>query len=101
DTAGSGMVRDSIGPLNQWPRGQLILAHSSGPSVERMTYRAPTSAGSPHRAAGLLPTYAGQSKNPVLPALTPSSFECACTSHRARGFALDSADAAGPDKPQR
>jgi alpha-tubulin suppressor-like RCC1 family protein len=28
------MARDSIGPLNQWPRGHLILAHSSRPSVE-------------------------------------------------------------------
>jgi len=44
-------VRDSIGPLNQCPEGHLIMAASTGPSVEFMVYRQCTSAGSPHRAA--------------------------------------------------
>jgi hypothetical protein len=38
-------------PLNQWPRGHLILALSSGPSVETALYRASTLAGSLHRTA--------------------------------------------------
>jgi hypothetical protein len=36
--------------LNQWPDGHLIMAASSGPSVERMVNRHLTSAGSPHLA---------------------------------------------------
>jgi hypothetical protein len=50
-----------MGPLNQWPRGHLILALSSGPSVDLMVYRASTSAGSPHRTAPSRPRNAGQS----------------------------------------
>ena len=50
-----------MGPLNQWPRGHLILALSSGPSVDLMVYRASTSAGSPHRTALSRPRNAGQS----------------------------------------
>src|SRR5207344_2412126 len=48
---GCRTVRYSISPLNQWPSGHMILALSSGPSVEFMMYRTSTSAGSPHRAA--------------------------------------------------
>jgi hypothetical protein len=48
-------------PLNQWPRGHLILTLSSGPSVDVMVYRASTSAGSPHRAAPSWLRNAGQS----------------------------------------
>jgi hypothetical protein len=59
----SGAVRDSISPLNQWPRGHLILALSSGPSVDLTMYRASTSAGSPHRAAPSWPRKAGQATN--------------------------------------
>jgi hypothetical protein len=51
-----------MGPLNQWPRG-LILALSSGPSVDLTVYRISTLAGTPHRAALPLPMYAGQSRN--------------------------------------
>ena len=50
-----------MGPLNQWPRAHLILALSSGPSVDLMVYRASTSAGSPHRTAPSWPRNAGQS----------------------------------------
>jgi hypothetical protein len=57
----SGAIRDSMGPLNQWPRGHLILTLSSGPSVDPMVYRSSTSAGSPHRAAPSWPAKAGQS----------------------------------------
>lgn len=56
-------VSDSSGPLNQCPRGQRILALSSGPSVDRTVYRPSTSAGSPHRSAPCLSMYAGQSRN--------------------------------------
>ena len=45
-----------MGPLNQWPRGHLILALSSGPSVEPVVYRATASAGRPHRVAPSLST---------------------------------------------
>jgi hypothetical protein len=45
----SGSVRYSMGALKWCRRGQLILALSSGPSVEFMVYRYSTSAGSPHR----------------------------------------------------
>jgi hypothetical protein len=38
-------------PLNQWPEGQLIIALSSSPSVDRRVYRAVISAGRPHRTA--------------------------------------------------
>jgi len=41
-------VKDSMGPVNQWPTGHLIMALSSGPSVERTVNRHLTSAGSPH-----------------------------------------------------
>jgi hypothetical protein len=37
--------------VNQWPDGHLIMAASSGPSLERMVNRYLTSAGSPHRRA--------------------------------------------------
>jgi hypothetical protein len=37
-----------MGPLNRWPAGHLIMALSSGPSVEFMMYRLCTQAGSPH-----------------------------------------------------
>ena len=47
-------VSDSIGPLNQCPRGQRILALSSAPSVEFIRYRSCTSAGSPHRTEPVL-----------------------------------------------
>src|SRR5260370_14968732 len=53
---GSGLwlfcqVRDSTGPLNQWPAGHRIMALSRGPPVERMVSRHVTSAGSPHLTA--------------------------------------------------
>jgi hypothetical protein len=32
----AGTMSDSIGPLNQWPRGHLIFALSSGPSEDQM-----------------------------------------------------------------
>ena len=57
------MVRYLTGPLKWWPRGRVIVALSSGPSVELMMYRPPTSAGSPHRAAPALSRYAGQLRN--------------------------------------
>jgi hypothetical protein len=38
-------------PLNQCPAGHLIMAHSTGPSVERVMNRRLTWAGSPHRTA--------------------------------------------------
>src|SRR6266516_7470773 len=41
-------VRNSIGPLNQWPSGHLILALSSGSSHDSIKYRYSTSAGPPH-----------------------------------------------------
>jgi hypothetical protein len=44
-------VRDAMGPLNQWPDGHLIMAASTGPSLERKTNRHRTSAGSPQRLA--------------------------------------------------
>ena len=50
-----------MGPLNQWPRGHLILAPSSGPSVDPIVYHISTSAGSPHRTAPSRPRKAGQS----------------------------------------
>ena len=40
-----------MAPLNQWPAGHLIMALSTGPSVERMVNRHLTSAGSPHLMA--------------------------------------------------
>jgi hypothetical protein len=49
--------------LKWWPRGQEILAHSSGPLVELIVYRVTISAGSPHRAAPSRSMYAGQSAN--------------------------------------
>lgn len=57
------MVRYPRGPLRWWPRGHVILALSSGPSVELVMYRRRTSAGSPHRAAPALSRYAGQLRN--------------------------------------
>src|SRR5215813_9372036 len=42
-------VRNSMGPLNQWPDGHLIMALSRGPPVERMVNRRLTSAGRSHR----------------------------------------------------
>jgi hypothetical protein len=54
-------LRASMGPLNQWPRGHLILALSSGPSVDPMVYHVSTSARSPHRTAPSWPRNAGQS----------------------------------------
>jgi len=50
-----------MGPLNQWPRGHLILALSSGPSVDLIVYHVSTSARSPHRTAPSWPRNAGQS----------------------------------------
>ena len=52
-----------MGPLNRWPAGHLIMALSSGPSVEFMTYRLCTQAGSPHRTLPSASRYAGQSRN--------------------------------------
>ena len=57
------MVRYPTGALKWWPRGHVILALSSGPSVELMMYRIAASAGSPHRAAPSLSRYAGQLRN--------------------------------------
>jgi hypothetical protein len=54
-------LRASIGPLNQCPRGHLILTLSSGPSVDLMVYHASVSAGSPHRTAPSWLRNAGQS----------------------------------------
>jgi len=42
-------ARNSIGPLNQWPDGHLIVALSTGPSDDSAIYRLRTSAGSAHR----------------------------------------------------
>jgi hypothetical protein len=50
-----------MGPLNQWPRGHLILALSSGPSVDPIVYHVSTWAGSPQRTAPSRPRKAGQS----------------------------------------
>ena len=47
-----------MGPLKRWPRAHLILALSSGPSVELRMYRYSTPAGSPHRVAPPLSMYA-------------------------------------------
>jgi hypothetical protein len=52
-----------MGPLNQCPRGHLILAASSGPSVDASVYRPSISAGRPQRAVPDLSRYAGQSRN--------------------------------------
>ena len=57
------MARYPTGPLRWWPRGHVIVTLSSGPSVELMMYRPPTSAGSPHRAAPALSRYSGQLRN--------------------------------------
>ena len=57
----SSQVRDSTGPLNQWPRGQRILALSRGPPDDRTAYLCSTSAGSPHLTAPCSSIYAGQS----------------------------------------
>jgi hypothetical protein len=43
-------VRNSIGPVNQWPAEQLIMALSSGSSVDLMMNRHRTSAGNPQGA---------------------------------------------------
>jgi len=40
-----------MGPLKWCPAGQLIMAASMGPPVERMTNRHRTSVGSPQRTA--------------------------------------------------
>src|SRR5258708_14992921 len=68
---GSGLwlfcqVRDSTGPLNQWPAGHRIMALSRGPPVERMVNRHVTSAGSPHLTAPSSSRQAGQSRNIML-----------------------------------
>jgi hypothetical protein len=47
----SAQVRDSTGPLNQWPAGHLIIALSMGPSLEPMVNQHLTAAGSPHLTA--------------------------------------------------
>src|SRR5690242_15196577 len=57
-----------MGPLNQWPRGHLILALGSGPSVEPRVYRSSTSAGSPHRTAPW-PRNAGHSTSIAWPSM--------------------------------
>jgi hypothetical protein len=58
-------------PLNQRPAGHLMMAASTGPSVERMLIRRLTWAGSPHRAAPSWPRQAGQSRNIIVaPAIT-------------------------------
>src|SRR6201996_6924483 len=54
-------VSDSTEPLNQWPRGQRILALSTGPSDDWTAYLCSISAGSPHLSAPCLSIYAGQS----------------------------------------
>jgi hypothetical protein len=47
-----------MGPLKRWPRAHLILALSSGPSLELRMYRYSASAASPHRVAPSLSMYA-------------------------------------------
>jgi hypothetical protein len=42
----AGQVRNSGGPLNQWPRGHLIFMLSAGPPAGLGLYRCSTSAGS-------------------------------------------------------
>jgi hypothetical protein len=59
-------VRDSMDPLKQWPTGHLIMALSSGPSVERMMNRHLTSAGSPHRTVPSWSRWAGQFRNIIM-----------------------------------
>jgi hypothetical protein len=55
-----------MGPLKQWPTGHLIMALSSGPSVERMVNRHLTSAGSPHRTVPSRSRQAGQFRNIIM-----------------------------------
>jgi hypothetical protein len=54
-----------MGPLKKWPEGHLIMALSSGPSVEFMMNRHLTSAGSAHLTASSSSRYAGQSRNMI------------------------------------
>src|SRR5262249_58170746 len=66
-------VRDSMGPLNQWPFGHLIMAALRGPALERMVNRHRTSAGSPHLTVPPSSRYAGQSRNIMAPPLITGS----------------------------
>jgi len=56
-----------MGPLKKWPAGHLIVALSSGPSVESMRYLHSTYAGSPHLTLPPASRYAGQSRNVTSP----------------------------------
>jgi hypothetical protein len=59
-------VRDSMGPLKQWPAGHLIIAASRGPSLERMVNWHLTSAGSAHVTVRSSSRQAGQSRNIIV-----------------------------------
>jgi hypothetical protein len=65
-------VRNSTGPLKKWPRGQRILAHSSGPLLVGPTYQYSTAAGSPHLTAPSSSVHAGQSRNITLARIASS-----------------------------
>jgi len=54
-----------MGALNTCPSGHLIIAHSSGPSVDSAVNRFRTSAGSPHLEVPRSSSQAGQSRKVI------------------------------------
>jgi hypothetical protein len=68
-----------MGPLKRWPRAHLILALSSGPSVESRMYRYSTPAGSPHvwrRRCPCMPSTGGSNYAEVIPGIISTEKLC-------------------------